>query len=173
MGLSELAAGVETTVEQRDRGVATVDRTADLETRLAEFDDDLPCSPGEAATLVEAYAAGRSVGASAHSAGLAPVTGGKVLHLLGEPVNPLSPTARDVVRDWLDARLSRTDAVALAGVDEVEFALGVYIETHDPIPAARDAVEAALAVQAAPAVEAADPLRDARSGVDDLLASSR
>lgn len=163
MGLSDLAAGLETTAEQRDRGVAAVDATADLEARLAAFAADLPCSPAAVATLVEAYAAGQSVGASARAAGLAPVTGAKVFHLLGEPVNPLPPTAREVVRDWLDARLSRTEARRLAGVGETEFALGVYVETHDPIPGAREAVAGALAV------EERDPLEDARSGVADLL----
>lgn len=167
MGLSELAAGVETTEEHRDRGVATVDETSDLEARLAAFADDLPCAPAEAATLVGVYGGGRSVGASARAAGLAPVTGAKVLHLLGEPVHPLSPTAREVIRDWLDARLPRTDAIRIAGVDRAEFALGVYVETHDPIPGARDAVAGALAV------ESTDPLREARSGVADLLGSPR
>lgn len=167
MGLSELAAGVETTEKQRDRGVAAVDATNDLRTRLTAFAEDLPCSPEAATTLVEAYGAGRSVGASARAAGLAPVTGAKTLHLLGEPVQPLSPTAREVVRDWLDARLPRTEAVRIAGVDRAEFALGVYVETHDPLPGAREAVVDALAV------ESTDPLRDARSAVTDLLDSPR
>lgn len=167
MALSDLAAGVETTEQQRDRGVAAVDATSDLEARLAGFAGDLPCTPGEAATLVEGYAAGRSVGASARAAGIAPVTGAKVLHLLGEPVCPLSPTGRAVVRDWLDARLPRSEAVELAGAGPTEFALGVYVETHDPIPGAGEAVACALAV------EPADPLRDARSEVSDLLDSPR
>lgn len=162
MALSDLAAGLETTEEQRDRGVATVDATADLEARLSAFAADLPCTAGEAATVVEAYADGRGVGASARAAGLAPITGAKVLHLLGEPVDPLSPTAAAVVQDWLDAQIPRSDAIRLAGVGEREFALGAYVRTHDPLPGVREAVGTALAV------DAADPLEDARSGVTDL-----
>jgi len=63
MALSDIAAGVEVTTRQRDRGVAAVDETdAPLPERLAPFADDLPCSAAAAATVVEAYAAGRSVG---------------------------------------------------------------------------------------------------------------
>ena len=163
MGLSEIAAGIESTTEQRDRGVASVDDTdADLTERLGAFAADLPCSAGAAATLVEAYAAGKSVGAASRAAELAPATGARTLHRLGEPVCPLSPVERDVVRDFLDARVGRTDAVSLVG-SETEFALGVYCETHDPIPGAVEALEGALAV------EQSDPLADARSDVGDLL----
>lgn len=163
MGLSDIAAGIEVTTEQCDRGVASVDGTdADLADRLREFAGDLPCSAGEAATLVERYAVGGSVGAASRAAGLAPATGARTLHRLGEPVCPLSPVERDVVRDFLDARVGRTDAVALVG-SETEFAIGVYCETHDPIPGAVEALEGVLAV------EPTDPLADARSDVGDLL----
>ena len=163
MGLSDIAAGIEVTAEQRERGVASVDDTeADLADRLGAFAAEFPCSAGEAATLVERYAAGASVGAASRTAGLAPATGARTLHRLGEPVCPLSPVERDVVRDFLDARIGRTDAVSLVG-SETEFALGVYCETHDPIPGAVEALEGALAV------ESADPLVDARSDVGDLL----
>jgi hypothetical protein len=162
--LSDIAAGLEVTAEQRDRGVAAVDSTdTTLAERLEPFASDLPCSADEAATLVEAYAAGRAVGASARAAGLARVTGAKTLFLLGESIQPLSPTARRVLCDWLDARLSRADALALTGVSEREFALGAFVETHDPLPGVRSALEGALAV------EPADPLVDARSDVGDLL----
>lgn len=165
MGLSEIAAGIEVTTEQRDRGVASVDDTdADLTDRLREFATDLPCTASEAATLVESYAAGKSVGVASRAAGLAPATGARTLHRLGEVVCPLSPVERDVVRDFLDARIGRTDAVSLVG-SETEFALGVYCETHDPIPGAVEALEGALAVESA----ALDPLADARSDVSDLL----
>jgi hypothetical protein len=164
MGLSDIAAGVEVTAEQRDRGVAAVDDTgADLAERLAPFADDLPCPPDAAARLVEAYAGGAAVGAAARVAGVAPVTGAKTLHLLGEPVEPLSPTAREVVRDWLDARVSRADALAVTGLDEREFMLGAFVQTHEPLPGAREAVAGALDI------ERGDPLADARSDVDDLL----
>jgi hypothetical protein len=163
--LSEIAAGLEVTSEQRERGVAIVDdRAAGLADRLAAFEAELPCDAGAAATLVEAYAAGESVGRAAASAGLAPTTGAKALHRLGESVNPLSPAGRRVVRDWLDARVSRAEALELIDASEAEFALAVYAETHDPIPGARAALAGALDVE-----RGDDPLADARSDVDDLL----
>lgn len=163
MGLSDIVAGIEVTTEQRARGVASVDDTdAGLAERLAAFAEDLPCPAAAAATFVDAYAAGKSVGAASRAAGLAPATGARTLHHLGEPVCPLSPVERDVVRDFLDARVGRTDAVSLVG-SETEFALGVYCQTHEPIPGAVEALEGALAV------EATDPLADARSDVGDLL----
>lgn len=162
--LSEIAAGLEVTAEQRERGVAVADETdAPLADRLREYADELPCTPEAAATLVEAYAGGRSVGEAAREAGVAPVTGAKSLHLLGETVHPLAPTARTVVRDWLDAALSRSEARELVDASETEFALAVYVETHEPLPGAREALAGALAV------EPTDPLADARSNVDDLL----
>ncbi|WP_435196576.1 hypothetical protein [Natronomonas sp. EA1] len=162
MTLDDIAAGLEVTTRQRDRGVAAVDDTdAPLATRLA--DHELPCSPEAAAALVEAYADGRSVGDAARVGGVAPATAAKTLHLLGESVNPLSPTARAIVRDWLDADLSRADALALTGANEREFALAVFCETHDPIPGACDAVEGALTVRPV------DPLADARSDLGELL----
>ncbi len=164
MALSEIAAGIEVTAEQRDRGVTAVDDTGgDLADRLAPVEDDLPCDAAAAARLVDTYAAGASVGEAARVAGLAPVTGAKTLHLLGEPVDPLSPTARAVVGDWLDARIGRTEALAVTGLDRREFMLGVFVATREPLPAGREAVAGALDV------ERADPLADARSGVDDLL----
>jgi hypothetical protein len=162
--LSEIAAGLEVTTEQETRGVAAVDDTdASLADRFREFADRLPCTPAAAATLVTEYAAGASVGTAAREAGVAPVTGAKALHRLGEPVQPLGPTGREVVRDWLDARLSRTEALELAGGDATDFALAVYVETHDPVPGARDAVSSALAV------ETSDPLTETRSGTDEFL----
>ncbi|WP_254824503.1 hypothetical protein [Haloglomus halophilum] len=164
MTLSDIAAGLEVTAEQEDRGVAAVDDTdAPLAERLREFADRLPCTPEAAATLATEYAAGASVGDAAREAGVAPVTCAKTLHRLGEPIQPLGPTGREVVRDWLDARLPRTEAVELAGGDETEFALAVYVETHDPIPGAREAVSGALAV------ETGDPLAETRSETDEFL----
>jgi hypothetical protein len=162
--LSDIAAGLEVTTEQEDRGVAAVDDTdAPLAERLREFADRLPCTPEAAATLATEYAAGASVGDAAREAGVAPVTGAKTLQRLGEPIQPLGPTGREVVRDWLDARLARTEAVELAGGDETDFALAVYVETHDPIPGAREAVDGALAV------ETGDPLAETHSGADEFL----
>jgi len=145
MALADIAAGIEIVEEQREGGVAAVDRTGDgLQARLEPFAEDLPCSPAAAATLVEAYAAGNSVGDSARAAGLAPMDGAKTLHLFGEQVSPLGPTGREVVADYLAGDLSRTDARTLTGVGEAEFALATFVGTHDPIPQAREAVEGVL-----------------------------
>lgn len=164
MTLDELAAGLEVTVEQRDRGVAVADDTGTpLVERLEPFADALPCTPSAAATLVDEYATGTSVGAASRAAGIAPITGAKALHRVGEAVSPLGPTGRDVVRDWLDARLSRADALALADCDEAEFALAVFVETHEPIDAARETLSGALTV------DRDDPLVDARGDADEFL----
>ena len=165
MTLEEIAAGIEVTAEQVDRGVAAVDRTGSgVEARLEPFADDLPCDVTAAAALVAAYADGASIGVAARRAGLAPTTGAKVLHRLGEPVSPLTPTDRVVVDDFLEARVSRTEAVRLVG-DEADFALGVYVRTHEPLPGASEAVEGLLT----PNTSAADPLAEARSDVGELL----
>lgn len=164
MALSDIAAGVAVTTHQRDHGVAAVDETdAPLSERLAPVADDLPCSPAAAATVVEAYAAGKRVGDAGRAASVAPVTAAKTLHLVGEQVSPVGPTGRELVRDWLAGDLSRSDAIALAGVTEREFALAVYVQTHDPLPAARDAVEGALVT------EDEDPLGETMSDVGELL----
>jgi hypothetical protein len=164
MGLADIAAGIEVTDRQRDRGVAAVDDTDDsLAERLEPFADQLPCSPADAATVVDAYASGQAVDDSGHVADVPPVTAAKTLHLLGEQVSPVGPTGRDIVRDWLDGRLSRSDAMALVGVGERTFALAAYTETHDPLLEARDAVEGALETGDA------DPLGEARSDVGELL----
>ncbi|KAA9399364.1 hypothetical protein Har1130_14385 [Haloarcula sp. CBA1130] len=164
MTLSDIAAGVEVTTHQRDRGVAAVDETdAPLPERLAPVADDLPCSAATAATVVEAYAAGKSVGDAGHAAGIAPVMAAKTLHLVGEQVSPVGPQGREIIADWLAGDLSRSDAIALAGVTEQEFALATYIETHDPLPAARDAVEGALTTAER------DPLGETMSDVGELL----
>ncbi|MEF8773662.1 MAG: hypothetical protein V5A23_03460 [Halobacteriales archaeon] len=166
MALSDIAAGLEVTDEQRDRGVASVDDTAvDLADRLSRFADELPCEPSTAATLVESYTAGASVGACARAAGVPPATVAKTLHLLGvEGVSPLSPQGRRIVRDWLAGDLSRTTALELTGADHTEFAVAAYVESHDPLPDARAAVEGALKPH-----DRGDALAEARSDVDDLL----
>ncbi|PSQ57220.1 MAG: hypothetical protein BRD23_08830 [Halobacteriales archaeon SW_9_67_25] len=167
MGLAEIAAGVEVTAEQRDRGVATVDRTDEsLAERLAGHEKALPTSAETAATVLERYAAGDSVGVAAHRAGTAPVTAAKTLHLLGESVHPLGPTGREVVADWLAGDLPRTEALELARATETEFALAVYVQTHDPLADACAAVEDALAVRHRPDE---DPLEETRSDAVDLL----
>ncbi|WP_276273463.1 hypothetical protein [Haloarcula litorea] len=165
MGLADIAAGIEVTDHQRERGVAAVDDTeGSLADRLAPFADELPCPAAAAATVAERYAAGRAVDDAGHAAGVPPVTAAKTLHLLGEQVSPVGPRQREIVRDWLAGDLSRTDARELAGVGDRTFALAAYVESHDPLPAARAAVEGTLG-----AGEERDPLGDARSDVDDLF----
>lgn len=163
MGLSEIAAGIETTTRQRDAGVAAVDTTGTgLADRLRAFETELPCTADTAGTLVEHYAGGGSVGESADSAGVAPVTAAKTLHLLGvEGVCPLAPAARGVVRDYLEGRLPRSEAETLAGADQAAFALAAFIESHDPLPGARQAVEEALSERGDAMVEKRDELGDA------------
>jgi hypothetical protein len=166
MGLSEIAAGVTVTEHQQERGVATVDDTdATLSKRLAEFEESLPCSASAAATILERYAAGGSVGAAGRAAGVPPVTAAKALHMLGESVSPAGPSARDVVRDWIAGDLSRTDALTLSRLGDTEFALAVYVETHEPIEAACAAVEGLLAARE----ETGQPLAETMSDATDLL----
>lgn len=167
MGLADIAAGMEVTTEQRDRGVATVDRTDDsLVERLAGHESELPASAETAASVVERYAAGDSVGVAARKAGTAPVTAAKTLHLLGESVHPLGPTGREIIEDWLAGDLSRAEALELARATETEFALAVYVQTHEPLADACAAVEDALSVRHRPE---ADPLEETRSDAVDLL----
>jgi hypothetical protein len=165
MVLSDIAEGVEVTTEQREYGVASTDETgASLVERLAPFGEELPCSPVTAATLVEAYAEGASVGRAAAVAELPETTAAKTLYLLGEPIDPLSPTATTVLEDWMAGRISRNEARELVGVGDDEFALAVYVATHDPIDGIEAAIADALAVS-----RSADPLSDARSDVGELF----
>ncbi|GAB6879388.1 hypothetical protein JCM17823_16620 [Halorubrum gandharaense] len=150
MTLSDIAAGLEVTASQRERGtrgVAVADDTdVPLVDRLADHADALPDTPEAVATLVDAYTAGTSVDEAAGEAGVAPMTAAKALHRCGvDGVCPLPPARRSIVRDWLDGQCSRSEALALAGGDSAEFALATYVETHDPIPEAVAAVDAALA----------------------------
>lgn len=171
MTLSEIATGLEVTERQRERGVATVDDTdADLSTRLEPYADDLPCDAASAASVVEAYTAGTSIDECARAAGLAPATAARTLHLLGvEGVSPLGPTGRELVRDWLAGELSRTEAKTLADAAEPELALAAFVETHEPLDGAREAVEGALAPSGDAAVEKQDALGEAMSDADDFL----
>ncbi|MBP1923609.1 hypothetical protein J2751_002654 [Halorubrum alkaliphilum] len=147
MTLSEIAEGLEVTASQQDRGVAVADDTdTPLVDRLRAHEADLPCTAAATATLVDAYTAGRSVADAADEAGVTPMTAAKTLHRCGvSGVCPLAPTRRGVVRDWLDGRMARSEAVALAGGDENDFALATYVETHDPLPEVATVVEAGIA----------------------------
>jgi hypothetical protein len=170
MGLSEIVEDLEITAEQRDRGVATVDETrADLPERLAAVAEELPCDPDAAAALVDAYADGASVGGAGAAAGLPPITAAKTLHRCGvEGVCPLAPMAREIVGDWIAGECSRAEARELTGASESTFLLTVYVETHDPIPAAREAVEPVLGPGEDP-VAIDDGLGDAMPDAGEFL----
>lgn len=171
MGLSDIAADVEVTAEQRDPGVATVDETGgDLADRLAPVADELPCSAADAAALVEAYANGRSVGGAGEAAGLPPITAAKTLHLVGvEGVCPLGPAGRDVVADWIAGRLRRSEARELASASETEFLLTAFLETHEPIDAAREAVEPVLGRGGTASVEKRSLLAETMTDSEEFL----
>ncbi|WP_232686535.1 hypothetical protein [Halobacterium zhouii] len=160
MGLSDIAAGLTVTTRQRERGVASVDRTdAPLADRLEPLADNLPVDAATAAELAEAFAGGASVGDAADAGDVPPVTAAKTLHCLGfEGLTPFSPIQRDVLADWLDARIPRTDALELTGASEREFALAAYVATHDTLPDAREAVESALSAAGDAMVEKQDAL---------------
>lgn len=171
MGLSDIADGVEVTAEQRDTGVATVDDTdRELADRLAPVADELPCDAEAAAEVVAAYADGASVGGAGESAGLPPITAAKTLHLVGvEGVCPLGPAGREVVSDWIAGELPRSRARELADASETEFVLTAFLETHEPIDAAREAVEPALGRGGTASVEKRSLLEETMSDADEFL----
>lgn len=170
MGLSDIAAGLAVTERQRDRGVATVDRTAPtVAGALAAYVDDLPCEIDAAARLIEAYVGGEPIDAAATAAGLPAVTGAKTLFLLGfEGLSPLSPLGRAVLRDWLDGEIGRSDARALADATEAEFSLATYVETHDPLEGAAQRLATVMEETGNASVAKRDALRDTMSGVGEL-----
>lgn len=170
MGLSDIAAGIEVHERQRERGVPTVDATGgDLVARLGDHAEVLPCTPEAAATVLETYAAGTSVGDCAREAEVAPMTAAKLLHRCGVTgVSPLAPTARRILRDWLDGDLPRSEAAELVGADEADFALATYVETHDPVPGLADAVEGVLEPESTATVDKRDALAETMSSVGDL-----
>lgn len=170
MALSDIAAGIEVTTKQRDRGVPTVDDTdGGLAERFEPHVEQLPCTPEAAATVLETRTTGTSVGDSAREAGIAPMTAAKVLHRCGVAgVTPLSPIAREVLREWLDGELSRVDALALTDATPAEFSLATYIETHDTVAELEEAVEGALAPKTNATVAKRDALRETMSGAPSL-----
>lgn len=171
MGLAEIAAGVECVDRQEDHGVATVDETgSDLADRLTPFADALPCAVPTATTVVEEHAAGKPIETAATTAGIPPITAAKTLHLLGvDGVWPLGQRAHEIIRDWLDARLSRSEARELTGATETEFQLATFIETHEAIDGAREAIEPALEVGANATTDKHALLKETMSTVDDLI----
>lgn len=170
MGLSDIAAGIEVTAEQVDSGVPTVDDTGgSLVDRLRPWADELPCTPEAAATVVERYTAGTSVGETAREAGVAPMTASKVLHRCGvSGVSPLGPAGRRIVRDWLAGDLPRSEALALTGADEAEFALATYVESHESVPELEAAVEGSLAPERNASVAKRDALGETMSSPGSL-----
>ncbi len=171
MALSDIAAGIEVTTKQRERGVPTVDGTeTELSDRLTTYTDTLPCDPDAAATVLDRYASGTSVGDVARAAGVAPMTAAKTLHLCGEAgISPLGPVGREVVRDWLAGDLARADAVALTGTTPTEFALAAYVEAHDPVPGLVEAAEAALSPAANASVTKRETLAETMTDAADLV----
>jgi hypothetical protein len=171
MGLSEIAAGIEVTAEQDERGVATVDDTeTSLVERLAEYEDDLPCTAEATATILESHSAGTSVGESAREAGIAPMTAAKALYRCGVAgVCPLGPTGREIVADWVSGEIARSTARELTDASEADFALTAYIETHEPIPELSGVADETLGPSGNAAVAKRDELAETMSSVDDLL----
>lgn len=171
MSLSDIAEGVATTRTQQDRGVAVVDRASEsLLDVLEPFASELPCGTGTATALVGAYRKGTSVGEAAASAGIPPVTAAKVLFRLGfEGLSPLSPLQQEICRDWLAGELGRTEAQELADATDREFALAAYIETHDPIAGARDAIEDADSRSEDAMVAKRNALAETMTDARDLL----
>lgn len=167
MGLSEIAAGIEVTETQEEQSPATVDTTdASLAERLAPFAAEFPCSAEAAATILERYSEGKSVGDAGRRAGVAPVTAAKTLHLLGESVSPVSPLGADLIQDWIAGELSRTEAMELTQLGEDEFSLAVYVETHEPVAEACAAIEGVLAARQTAQQR---PLAETMSETTDLL----
>lgn len=171
MGLSEIAAGLTTTTEQADHGVASVDATdRDLASRLREYAAELPCDAPCAAAVAEAYVGGAAVDAAGHAAGVAPVTAAKTLHRLGfEGLSPISATGERVLEDYLDGRLSRADARGLLTTSDAEFALATYVATHDAIEGVRGVVEGALEAEHRASTEKRDALDATMPDADDFL----
>lgn len=171
MTLSDIAEGVATTQSQEDRGVAVVDRASEsLDAVLEAYASDLSCDVETAATLVSEYRRGASVGSAAIEAEVPPIRAAKILHQIGfEGLTPLSPLQRDICRDWLAGELTRTQAQELADAGDRAFALGAYIETHDPISGVAEAVEDALSPGEDAMVEKRDVLAETMSDANDLL----
>lgn len=171
MTLSDIAAGIEVTAKQHERGVPTIDGTDDdLTSRLADHAAALPCEPAAAATVIETYAGGTSVGDVARAAAVAPMTAAKTLHRCGEPgISPLGPTGRRIVRDWLAGDVSRADAVELTRATDEEFALAAYVESHDPVPGLVEATEAALGPTTTASVTKRETLAGTMSDATDFI----
>lgn len=171
MGLEDIAARTPTTTHhQRQRGIPAIDDTdTPIAASLTPYADDLPCTPEQAATILETHVAGTPIDASADAADLPPVTAAKTLHRLGvDGLSPLTPTAHDILRDWIAGDLPRTDALTLTNASPTEFALATYIETHDPIPGACELTERLQTPDGDAMVEKHDLLAETMTDAADL-----
>ena len=170
MGLADIAAGLSTTTEQDERGVASVDATdAGLADALAAFAEDLPCEPAAAAAVAEAYVGGAPVDAAGHDADVPPMTAAKTLHRLGfTGLSPVTATGERVLEDYLAGRASRADARGLLSLSDAEFALATYVATHDPVEGVRGVVDGALEDERTATVEKRDALAETMSSADEF-----
>lgn len=171
MGLEDIAAQTPpTTHHQRQRGVPAIDDTdSSIADRLEEYADELPCAPDQATTLLETHVTGTTIEASADAADVTTVTAVKTLHRLGvDGLSPLTPTAHDILRDWIAGDLPRSDAETLANASHTEFALAAYIETHDPIPGASEITERLQTPDGDAMVEKHDLLAETMTDATDL-----
>lgn len=170
MALADIADGVRSVEKQQRRDVAVVDAVGgSLADRLERCASDLPCSPRDAASLARRFASGTSVERSAEAVGITRTVAAKTLHLLGfSGVVRLDRDDRTVVRRWIDGEIERTAARRRTGLDEATFALAVYVETHEPLAAARAALDPALATRAVDPTDQQRALRDTMSDPTDF-----
>ena len=182
MALADIAEGVRVVETQNHRDVAVVDAAGgSLADRLEPCASALPCSLAVAARLARRFAAGASVERSAEAADVTRTVAAKTLHLLGfVGVVTVDPADRAVVRRWIDGEIDRTAARRRTDLEAERFALTAYVETHDPLPAGRAALEPGLATtddvvsdqQRALEETMSDPT-DLPTGMDSAVGSRR
>jgi hypothetical protein len=174
MTLADIAEGIEVVETQREREVAAVDVAGEsLADRLESCASALPCSADQAADVAREYAATGSLDRTAEASDVTRTIAAKTLHLLGfEGVVRIDPADRAIVGRWIDGEIDRTTACRRSSLGERTFALAVYVETHEPLPAARAAVEPALTIDRATAVDRRDTLQETMSDPTDLAAGT-
>ena len=170
MELSELAEGLVVTDRQRKRDVSIVDRTDEMLTeRLSKYSSVLPTEPAEAATMIELYVSGNDVETIADELGQVPMIVAKTLHITGmDGISPLAPEDREPLYRWLRGGISGAEAKRQLDVNEYEFALAAFVESHDPHESIATAVEGALAPRQNASVRKRDTLADTMSDGMDL-----
>ena len=136
MGLSEIAEGLEITTRQHERNIQPVDDTVtDLTARLQTHAESLPCSPETARDVLQVYAQEMTVPRAAEAADVSSVTVTKLLHRCGvDGLSPLSERGTNVLTEWLNGAASRSAILDHETIDEREFALATYLQTHAAIP---------------------------------------